>query len=105
RVRRAADAPRSGHRDRRGRCRSGGRGRAPLAQPGVARRGRGAARVVTATKAPYRTDLEHGGRWTSLRLGGREWLWQRADPARAGVAPGDAFVDAGGLEECVPTVR
>lgn len=51
------------------------------------------------------TDPELGGRWTSLCVAGREWLWQRADPARAAVRPGDAFVDAGGLEECVPTVR
>ncbi|MEU9388254.1 hypothetical protein AB0D38_48390, partial [Streptomyces sp. NPDC048279] len=51
------------------------------------------------------TDLAHGGRWTSLRHGGREWLWRRGDTGRDGVAPGDAFVDAGGLEECVPTVR
>lgn len=55
--------------------------------------------------APFRIDLEHGGRWTSLHLGGREWLWRRPDSARAGVAPGDRFVDAGGIEECVPTVR
>ncbi|WP_432423129.1 hypothetical protein [Streptomyces pseudovenezuelae] len=56
------------------------------------------------------TDPAHGGRWTSLRAeggreGGREWLWRRADPAREGVVPGDAFVDVGGVEECVPTVR
>jgi hypothetical protein len=51
------------------------------------------------------TDLALGGRWTSLRAGGREWLWQRPDPARVSVRPGQAFVDAGGLEECVPTVR
>ncbi|MEU0950413.1 hypothetical protein ABZ379_48500 [Streptomyces canus] len=51
------------------------------------------------------TDPAHGGRWTSLRDGDREWLWHRPDPARHGVVPGDAFVDAGGLEECVPTVR
>lgn len=51
------------------------------------------------------TDLACGGRWMSLRLAGREWLWSRPDPRRAGVRPGDAFVDAGGLEECVPTVR
>lgn len=50
-------------------------------------------------------DLAHGGRWTSLRAGDREWLWSRPDPARATVRPGDAFVDAGGLEECLPTVR
>lgn len=51
------------------------------------------------------TDRAHGGRWTSLRAGGREWLWRRAEPRRPLVAPGDAFADAGGLEECVPTVR
>ncbi|MER6079333.1 hypothetical protein [Streptomyces sp. NPDC001833] len=51
------------------------------------------------------TDLAHGGRWTSLRHGGREWLWRRESPERDGAVPGDTFVDAGGLEECVPTVR
>jgi hypothetical protein len=51
------------------------------------------------------TDLELGGRWTSLAAHGREWLWHREEPARAGVRPGDPFADAGGLEECVPTVR
>ncbi|MGW6448221.1 hypothetical protein [Lentzea sp. NPDC055074] len=50
-------------------------------------------------------DRDLGGRWTSLRTADREWLWHRADPARAGVTPGSPFVDAGGLEECVPTVR
>ncbi|SNS70629.1 hypothetical protein SAMN05421812_101491 [Asanoa hainanensis] len=52
-----------------------------------------------------RFDLGQGGRWTSLAGGGREWLWFRDDPARSTVGPGSAFVDAGGLEECVPTVR
>jgi hypothetical protein len=51
------------------------------------------------------TDPNHGGRWTSLLLGGREWLWRRDDPTRFGVSPGSTFVDAGGLEECIPTVR
>jgi hypothetical protein len=51
------------------------------------------------------TDLGHGGRWTSLVAHGRDWLWHRPEPARAGVRPGDPFADAGGLEECVPTVR
>jgi hypothetical protein len=51
------------------------------------------------------TDLGHGGRWFSLNGGGREWLWQRHEPLRDRVTVGDAFVDAGGLEECVPTVR
>jgi len=50
-------------------------------------------------------DLEHGGRWTSLRTADREWLWSRPDPRRDGVRPGDDFVDAGGVEECFPTVR
>ncbi|MFH8442191.1 hypothetical protein ACH4D3_13280 [Streptomyces sp. NPDC018026] len=53
----------------------------------------------------FATDPAHGGRWTSLRDGDREWLWHRPDPARDDVAPSDAFVDAGGMEECVPTVR
>ncbi|GAA4586600.1 hypothetical protein GCM10023194_33220 [Planotetraspora phitsanulokensis] len=52
-----------------------------------------------------RFDLALGGRWTSLAGGGREWLWSRPDPERATVVPGAAFVDAGGLEECLPTVR
>ncbi|MFG2790153.1 hypothetical protein [Streptomyces sp. NPDC048419] len=51
------------------------------------------------------TDAAHGGRWTSLNAGGREWLWRREGTGRDEVVPGDAFVDAGGLEECVPTVR
>lgn len=54
-------------------------------------------------------DLAHGGRWTSLRTPEREWLWRNPDQAvaeaRAAVAPGAPFVDAGGVEECLPTVR
>lgn len=49
--------------------------------------------MVTVT-----ADPAHGGRWTSLRAAGREWLWRRDDPARSAVEPGAAFVDAGGLE-------
>ena len=50
-------------------------------------------------------DLIDGGRWTSLRLANREWLW--AGPGlvtgpRTGMAD---FVDAGGVDECFPTVR
>jgi hypothetical protein len=52
-----------------------------------------------------RVDAEHGGRWVSLHDGDREWLWHRDEPRRAHVVPGDSFADAGGLEECVPTVR
>ncbi len=55
------------------------------------------------------TDLEHGGRWTSLRTADREWLWTNPDvrtiEARPAAGPGAAFVDAGGVEECLPTVR
>jgi hypothetical protein len=52
-----------------------------------------------------RIDAAHGGRWTSLSGGGREWLWHRHEPRRDQVRVGDAFADAGGLEECAPTVR
>ncbi len=79
-----------------------------MAQPGVARGGRLLPRMVTppATRVPYvATDLAHGGRWTSLRLRGREWLWARDEPRRDSARPGEAFADAGGLEECIPTVR
>ncbi|WP_243420747.1 hypothetical protein [Micromonospora globispora] len=51
------------------------------------------------------TDDRYGGRWTSLAGAGREWLWRGTATGRDRVSPGDAFVDAGGLEECVPTVR
>jgi hypothetical protein len=62
--------------------------------------------VVSAVpRVSVTTDPAHGGRWTSLRAGRREWLWRRAEPRRPGVAPGDPFADAGGIEECVPTVR
>jgi galactose mutarotase-like enzyme len=63
--------------------------------------------MVSATRLPVRvaTDPDHGGRWTSLTAGGREWLWHRDEPRRRVVRPGDPFADAGGLEECVPTVR
>lgn len=68
------------------------------------------------TAAPWRsvplelgTDLDHGGRWTSLRTATREWCWTNPDDdvqrARPEVRAGHAFVDAGGVEECLPTVR
>jgi hypothetical protein len=52
-------------------------------------------------------DERHGGRWTALRTPTREWLWRNPAlaGARAAVRPGAAFVDAGGGEECFPTVR
>lgn len=63
--------------------------------------------MVTGAPIALRAALDpaHGGRWTSLSGGGREWLWHRPGTSRDAVAPGDAFVDAGGLEECLPTVR
>ncbi|MDZ5443559.1 hypothetical protein U2F26_12545 [Micromonospora sp. 4G57] len=62
---------------------------------------------ATEIPVPLRvgSDHRHGGRWTTLRGGGREWLWRRPDTGRDGVRAGDPFVDAGGLEECLPTVR
>ncbi len=63
----------------------------------------------TGVPLTLRTDPDHGGRWTSLRTAEREWLWTNPAPAVAGarlrVAPGAPFVDAGGAEECFPTVR
>lgn len=61
--------------------------------------------MVIPGPARVSVDLDHGGRWTSLRMGGREWLWSRDEPRRVQVAPSDPFADAGGIEECVPTVR
>jgi hypothetical protein len=60
---------------------------------------------VVSPPSEVAVDLRDGGRWTSLRLGGREWLW--AGPglhsgARHGLT---AYVDVGGLDECLPTVR
>jgi len=75
-----------------------GRDASPEPPPGA-----GWARTAVAVV----TDDALGGRWTSLRTADREWLWSRpgAGPARAAVRPDDAFVDAGGVEECFPTVR
>lgn len=56
---------------------------------------------------PIQVDIDArlGGRWSSLvGRSGREWLWRNDVPARRAVRPGSAFVDAGGLEECLPTV-
>ncbi|MDX6284189.1 MAG: hypothetical protein QOH03_5260 [Kribbellaceae bacterium] len=50
-------------------------------------------------------DLDDGGRWTSLVLGGREWLWTGPgllSGPREGLT---TYVDVGGLDECFPTVR
>ena len=55
------------------------------------------------------TEPLRGGRWTSLRSFEREWLWINPDSeiaqSRKRVLPGAAFIDAGGAEECFPTVR
>ncbi|WP_112243849.1 hypothetical protein [Kribbella monticola] len=48
-------------------------------------------------------DLDDGGRWTSLFLGGREWLW--AAPFSGSRTGRTSYVDVGGLDECFPTVR
>jgi hypothetical protein len=54
-------------------------------------------------------DPQHGARWTSLRTSQREWLWTNPDDTirrdRRRVTPGATFVDAGGAEECFPTIR
>lgn len=60
---------------------------------------------MTGDEIHVQVDPDHGGRWTSLQgSGGREWLWRRDAPERERVHPGDPFVDAGGLEECFPTL-
>lgn len=54
-----------------------------------------------------RVEPELGGRVASLvGPSGRDWLWRRPEAAaeRAAVRPGDPFVDAGGWEECFPTI-
>lgn len=67
--------------------------------------------VTTPAAVAVTTDLALGGRWTSLRSssahGHREWLWgnPRVSLAeRTSVRPGARFVDAGGGEECLPSV-
>jgi hypothetical protein len=50
-------------------------------------------------------DRVDGGRWTSLRLAGREWLWPGPGLVSGPRTGMSAFVDAGGLDECFPTVR
>lgn len=64
-----------------------------------------------ATRRPtgmtWQIEPALGGRWRSVRgPSGREWLAEHPAmrPARAAVTLGDAFVDLGGLEECVPTL-
>lgn len=50
-------------------------------------------------------DLDDGGRWTSLVLGGREWLWTGPGLISGPRSDLTTYVDVGGLDECFPTVR
>ncbi|TDU91732.1 hypothetical protein EV138_5345 [Kribbella voronezhensis] len=50
-------------------------------------------------------DLDDGGRWTSLFLGGREWLWTGPGLLSGPRTGRTSYVDVGGLDECFPTVR
>lgn len=50
-------------------------------------------------------DLEDGGRWTSLSLGGREWFWPGPGLHKGPRDELTSYVDVGGLDECFPTVR
>jgi hypothetical protein len=50
-------------------------------------------------------DLEDGGRWTSLSLGGREWFWSGPGLHKGPRDELTSYVDVGGLDECFPTVR
>jgi len=50
-------------------------------------------------------DAEDGGRWTSLYLAGREWLWSGPGLVVGSRTGMPSFVDAGGLDECFPTIR
>ncbi|BFO18823.1 hypothetical protein SHKM778_52110 [Streptomyces sp. KM77-8] len=50
------------------------------------------------------TDPAHGGRWTSLTAGGREWLWHREAPERADAAPRTrSWTPAGWRSACPPS--
>jgi hypothetical protein len=50
-------------------------------------------------------DLDDGGRWTSLFLGGREWLWSGPGLVSGPREGFTTYIDVGGLDECFPTVR
>jgi hypothetical protein len=50
-------------------------------------------------------EADDGGRWTSLNLAGREWLWSGPGLLSGPRAGHSSFTDAGGLDECFPTVR
>jgi hypothetical protein len=61
--------------------------------------------VVSGTVPVVSVDLRDGGRWTSLRLAGREWLWSGPGLHTGPRSGMTSYVDAGGLDECLPTVR
>jgi hypothetical protein len=50
-------------------------------------------------------DPIDGGRWTSLQLANREWLWPGPGLMTGPRTGMTAFIDAGGVDECFPTVR
>jgi hypothetical protein len=57
------------------------------------------------THSAVAVDLADGGRWTSLQLAGREWLWPGPGLVTGPRTGRQTFVDAGGVDECFPTVR
>jgi hypothetical protein len=63
--------------------------------------------MVTTSEggAAVAVDMADGGRWTSLRLAGREWLWAGPGLLSGPRTGHSSFTDAGGLDECFPTVR
>ncbi|WP_199238038.1 hypothetical protein [Kribbella steppae] len=67
--------------------------------------GSGGAAVNGSGGAAVTIDLADGGRWTSLRLAGREWLWAGPGLVSGPRTGHSSFTDAGGLDECLPTVR
>lgn len=67
----------------------------------------GPDRQTSQSGPGFEVGIDHqlGGRWTSLRdRRGLEWLWSRDEPRRASAQVGDPFIDAGGVEECFPTI-
>ncbi|MEV6416719.1 hypothetical protein [Kribbella sp. NPDC051718] len=50
-------------------------------------------------------NLDDGGRWTSLVLGDREWLWSGPGLISGPRSDQTTYIDVGGLDECFPTVR
>lgn len=58
---------------------------------------------MVTTENTVALDLDDGGRWTSLILGGREWF--RTGPHSGNRNGLTSYVEAGGLDECFPTVR